>query len=99
MLIDLRCKDECNEWARYLMAAKSLRKTTVDSITKKAKLDKDPDMTPLLSSSESWMGQALQLAEDVIESGEGDLLEMGEFHDVEYKVSQAKRARKQTARY
>jgi hypothetical protein len=54
-------------------------------LEKKVKLDKDPDLSPG-AGVEGWMVDALRLAEEVIESGEGDLLEMGDFHDVEYKV-------------
>jgi hypothetical protein len=65
----------------------------VDEIRKKARLEKDPDMSSFSSAgssgggADSWMGDALALAEEVRSAGEGDLLEMGEFHDVEYKVS------------
>lgn len=45
-------------------------------------MDKDPDM----AGCESWMRDALDLADEVIGMGEGDLLEMGDFHQVEYMV-------------
>jgi len=50
--------------------------------------DKGPEMTEA-----GWMTDALQIAEDVLAKGEGDLTKMGEFEDVEFKV------RKLVARY
>jgi hypothetical protein len=63
------------------------RKLTVDRIAKRAKADLDPNM----SRASGWMQDALRLAESVIEAGEGDLTEMGEFPDVEFKVSTGRR--------
>ena len=40
-----------------------------------------------MSTASKWMQDAMKLAESVIEAGEGDLTEMGEFPDVEFKVS------------
>lgn len=45
-------------------------------------MDKDPDM----STAEGWMKDALILADEVLEAGEGDLVGMGDFGDVEYMV-------------
>ena len=59
------------------------KRMTVDRIAKKAKADLDPNM----STASSWMQDAMKLANSVIEAGEGDLTEMGEFPDVEFKVS------------
>lgn len=56
---------------------------SVARIEKRRKIDADPDM----STAARWMQDALELADSVIEAGEGDLTEMGEFPDVEYKVS------------
>ena len=60
------------------------KKMTVDRLAKKAKAD----LTPSMSTASGWMQEAMRLAESVIEAGEGDLTEMGEFPDVEFKVSQ-----------
>jgi hypothetical protein len=46
------------------------------------KMDKDPDM----AGCEDWMKDALGLTDEVIGMGEGDLLELGDFHQVEYMV-------------
>ena len=54
----------------------------MNQLEKKVKMDKDPDM----AGCESWMRDALDLAEEVIGMGEGDLLELGDFHQVEYMV-------------
>ena len=40
-----------------------------------------------------WMTDALQIAEGIIAEGEGDLTKMGEFEDVEFKVSTGERSR------
>lgn len=65
------------------MDAERERRMTIDRIAKKAKANLDPDM----STASEWMKDAMKLAESVIEAGEGDLTEMGEFPDVEFKVS------------
>jgi kinetochore protein Mis13/DSN1 len=43
-----------------------------------------PDMTSL---PDPWMKDALSLADEIVQGGEGDLMSMGEFADVEYKAS------------
>lgn len=65
------------------MDAEREKRMTIDRIAKKAKADLDPNM----STASSWMQDAMKLANSVIEAGEGDLTEMGEFSDVEFKVS------------
>jgi hypothetical protein len=55
-------------------------------MAKRAKLDRDPDM----STADGWMNEALILAEEIIGGGDGGLMDMGEFHDVEFKVSWAR---------
>jgi kinetochore protein Mis13/DSN1 len=44
--------------------------------------DRGPDMT-----NAGWMTDALQIADGILAEGEGDLTKMGEFEDVEFKVS------------
>lgn len=78
-----RCKDECNEWGRSKLETDRERRAKLDLMAKKRKATLLPDM----SAADQWMNDALALAESVIEAGEGDLTEMGEFPDVEYKVS------------
>jgi hypothetical protein len=51
-------------------------------LEKKRKLDKDPDMSP----AEGWMREALVLADEVLEAGEGELVGMGDFGGVEFMV-------------
>lgn len=41
---------------------------------------------PDMSGAESWLVQAVSFADGVIEAGEGELADMGEFADVEFKV-------------
>jgi hypothetical protein len=45
---------------------------------------------PVMTSAPGWMADALTVANAVIAQGEGDLSAMGEFTDVEYKVSGAR---------
>lgn len=84
-----RCKDECNEWARLRLDTDRERRATADRMAKKAKAEWAPHM----ATASQWMQDALDMAEGVIEAGEGDLTEMGEFPDVEYKVSHIRAAR------
>lgn len=46
---------------------------------------------PVMTSAPGWMADALKVANAVIAEGEGDLSAMGEFTDVEYKVSGMRR--------
>jgi hypothetical protein len=46
---------------------------------------------PVMTTAPGWMADALKVANAVIAQGEGDLSAMGEFTDVEYKVSGARR--------
>lgn len=39
-----------------------------------------------MSTAHEWMQQAFELADGIIAEGDGDLSNMGEFADVEYKV-------------
>lgn len=80
-LID-RCKDEITAWTKLQYETKNRRIALQDQLEKKRKLDKDPDM----SSAEDWMREALVLADEVLEAGEGELVGMGDFGDVEFMV-------------
>jgi len=77
-----RCKEECTSWARLLHETKQARSALKEQFEKKRNLDKDPDM----STADPWMRDALGLADQVLDAGEGELVGMGDFGDVEYMV-------------
>lgn len=56
-----------------------------EKIIQKQMANSDPDM----SVAPPWMREALKLANDLIAQGAGELMDKGEFADVEYKVSLA----------
>jgi len=61
---------------------KTARIALKEQFEKKRKLDKDPDM----STADPWMRDALSLADQVLDAGEGELVGMGDFGDVEFMV-------------
>jgi len=77
-----RCKEECTSWARLLHDTKTARSALKDQFEKKRKLDRNPDM----STADPWMRDALSLADQVLDAGEGELVGMGDFGDVEFMV-------------
>jgi len=80
--LTIRCKEECTSWARLLHETKTKRTFLHEQIEKKRRLDQDPDM----STAEGWMRDALELADEVLEAGEGELVGMADFGDVEFMV-------------
>jgi hypothetical protein len=65
-----------------LHETKTARIALKEQFEKKRKLDKDPDM----STADPWMRDALGLADQVLDAGEGELVGMGDFGDVEFMV-------------
>jgi hypothetical protein len=77
-----RCKEELTSWARIKHDKKNESITLNTQMEKKRKLDKDPDV----STAEGWMRDALKLADEVLDAGEGELVGMSDFNAVEYMV-------------
>jgi hypothetical protein len=85
LLTDLRCKQEIREWGSINDRTNHRNLKFIAQLEKKKQLNTPPD----LSSAETWMQDALKLAEEIIADGDGDLTSVGEFADVEYKVGRA----------
>lgn len=83
LLTQHRCKEENNQWTSLIGRANRKQVDVVDRITRKRAANAEPDT----SRAEQWMKDALGLAQGILAEGEGDLSAMGEFADVEYKVS------------
>jgi hypothetical protein len=75
-----RCKDEDRQWSSVISRANRKQQQLMARLREK---HDEPD----ISDAPGWMQQAFAVAERFIAEGEGDLSAMGEFEDVEYKVS------------
>ena len=80
-----RCKDENNKWSKLINTTNHRLQETVE-MTNAKRNERDSDKGPEMPSA-GWMTDALEIADGILAEGEGDLTKMGEFEDVEYKVS------------
>ena len=78
-----RCKEENYQWSIVTTRSNRKQAETVERTQAKQRANAEPSLSP----ADGWMVQALDMAEGVIAQGQGDLSAMGEFADVEFKVS------------
>jgi hypothetical protein len=81
-LLIARSKEENNQWARLVNHTNTRLHATINRMKEKKAKDELPDVT-----GTGWMEDALKLADGILAEGDGDLTKMGEFEDVEFKVS------------
>lgn len=80
-----RCKDEDRHWSALIHRANRKQTEVVNAISKKTASQSVPSFSDL-PESDLWMSRALQLANDVLGQGDGELASHGDFEDVEFKV-------------
>ncbi|WVF67485.1 hypothetical protein IAT40_002241 [Kwoniella sp. CBS 6097] len=75
-------KEEGAHWNALIKSTNAKQDSTIHRLRQKKAVDSVPDM----SKADDWVKETMRFAEGVIAQGEGDLSEVGEFADVEYKV-------------
>ncbi|ORY35684.1 Mis12-Mtw1 protein family-domain-containing protein [Naematelia encephala] len=78
-----RCKEEENQWTGLINRANRKQADTIEMLNNKKARDAEPNQDGL---EHEWMREAFELADGIVAEGEGDLVGMGEFADVEFKV-------------
>ena len=82
-----RSKDENSAWKSIKMAFTRHQKSTVEEVKRKAASLEAGAPQPGMDAAEPWLLDALAFADGLIEEGEGELADKGEFGDVGFKVS------------
>lgn len=83
----VRCRKETSQWSSIVNATLRKRETVHKAAVVKRSTNEEPDV-----DGAGWMVDALDLADEILADGEGDLTKMGDFEDVEFKVGFTKRS-------
>ncbi|WVQ95141.1 hypothetical protein IAU59_002235 [Kwoniella sp. CBS 9459] len=75
-------REEDSHWTTLVKTSNAKQESELHRLRQKKAVDPVPDM----DSADTWMKETLRFAEGVVTRGEGDLGQVGEFADVEYKV-------------
>ena len=81
-----RNKEENSAWKSIKTTFTKHQKVTVEEVKRKSASQSSKESKPDMMDAEPWLIQAVALADALIEEGEGELADKGEFADVEFKV-------------
>lgn len=90
--IQLRSKEEKAAWTAIKQSFTRHQSETIERVQRRQQLqtataETGEQSAPDLNRAKPWLVDVLNMAEDLIKAGPGELAGMGEFADVEYKVS------------